>query len=102
MGWRFAGAALRAGRRDEKLAGEHQIAENEREVEALGSGAERMRASLPEKSFAEDKSQNDEFQMLGFSFLPIPNVVLKAEDRDHIAEEGELSDEVNRGAGLVF
>ena len=52
--------------------------------------------------FVKDETQNDEFHTVGFSFKPVPNVVLKADYRNRSAEEGGLSDEVNLGVGLVF
>lgn len=52
--------------------------------------------------FAKDEAQNDEFHTLGFSFKPVPNVVLKADYRNRSAEQGGLSDEINLGVGLVF
>ena len=39
---------------------------------------------------------------VGFSFKPIPNVVIKGDYRNRVADSGSLSDELNLGVGYVF
>ena len=39
---------------------------------------------------------------LGFSFEPIPNVVIKADYRNRSSAHGEIPDELNMGVGFAF
>lgn len=52
--------------------------------------------------FAADRTRELEIYTLGFSYKPIPNVVLKLDYRNKRAEQGAAGDEVNAGFGLVF
>jgi hypothetical protein len=52
--------------------------------------------------FSSDKSKEIEVYTLGFSFQPIPRVVIKADYRNRIAKTGGLPDEFNLGVGFVF
>jgi hypothetical protein len=52
--------------------------------------------------FSSDKSKEIETFTLGFSFQPIPRVVIKADYRNRSAKSGELPDEFNLGIGFVF
>ncbi len=52
--------------------------------------------------FASDKSKEIEIYTLGFSFQPIPRVVIKADYRNRSAKSGGLPDEFNLGVGFVF
>ena len=52
--------------------------------------------------FASDKSKEIEIYTVGFSFQPIPRVVIKADYRNRTAKSGGLSDEFNLGIGFVF
>ncbi len=52
--------------------------------------------------FSRDKSKEIEIYTLGFSFQPIPRVVIKADYRNRIAKKGGLPDEFNLGVGFVF
>ena len=52
--------------------------------------------------FSRDKSKEIEVYTVGFSFKPIPRVVVKADYRKRIAELGKLPDEFNLGFGFVF
>ncbi len=52
--------------------------------------------------FSSDKSKEIEIYTLGFSFQPIPRVVIKADYRNRTAKSGGLSDEFNLGVGFVF
>jgi len=52
--------------------------------------------------FSADKSNEIEIYTLGFSFQPIPQVVIKADYRNRVAKSGGLPDEVNLGVGFVF
>jgi hypothetical protein len=52
--------------------------------------------------FAADNSQQQQVYTAGVQFKPIPNVVLKADVRNRVAESGSASDEVNLGIGLNF
>ncbi len=52
--------------------------------------------------FSSDKSKEIEVYTLGFSFQPIPRVVIKADYRNRVAKSGRLPDEFNLGIGFVF
>jgi hypothetical protein len=52
--------------------------------------------------FTADKSQRQQVYTTGIQFKPIPNIVLKADVRNRVAEAGSASDEVNLGVGLNF
>jgi len=52
--------------------------------------------------FSSDKSKEIEIYTLGFSFQPIPQVVIKADYRNRVAKSGGLPDEFNLGIGFVF
>ena len=52
--------------------------------------------------FSRDKSKEIEIYTLGFSFQPIPRVVIKADYRNRVAKSGGLPDEFNLGVGFVF
>jgi hypothetical protein len=52
--------------------------------------------------FLADASQRQQVYTAGIQFKPIPNVVLKADVRNRVAEAGSASDEVNLGFGLNF
>jgi hypothetical protein len=52
--------------------------------------------------FLTDKSKEIEIYTLGFSFQPIPRVVIKADYRNRVAKSGGLPDEFNLGVGFVF
>jgi len=52
--------------------------------------------------FSKDKSKEIEIYTLGFSFQPTPNVVIKADYRNRVAESGAIPDEFNLGMGFVF
>ncbi len=52
--------------------------------------------------FSKDRSKEIQIYTLGFSFQPTPNVVIKADYRNRVAESGELPDEFNLGMGFVF
>jgi len=52
--------------------------------------------------FSSDKSKEIEIFTVGFSFQPIPRVVIKADYRNRVAKSGGLSDEINLGVGFVF
>jgi hypothetical protein len=52
--------------------------------------------------FARDRSREVWSHTVGFSFEPIPNIVLKLDYRNRNPEQGEIADEVNVGFGYVF
>ncbi len=52
--------------------------------------------------FSKDKSKEIEIYTLGFSFQPTPNVVIKADYRNRVAQSGAIPDEFNLGMGFVF
>jgi hypothetical protein len=52
--------------------------------------------------FSADKTKEIEIYTLGFSFQPIPQVVIKADYRNRVAKSGGLPDEFNLGIGFVF
>ena len=52
--------------------------------------------------FSSDRSKEIEIYTLGFSFQPIPRVVIKADYRNRVAKSGGLPDEFNLGVGFVF
>jgi hypothetical protein len=53
--------------------------------------------------FTSDDSQEIEVHTVGFSFKPIPQVVIKADYRSQDAKGGaEAPDEFNIGMGFVF
>jgi len=52
--------------------------------------------------YSRDHSKEIEIYTLGFSFQPIPRVVIKGDYRNRTAKSGGLSDEVNLGIGFVF
>jgi hypothetical protein len=52
--------------------------------------------------FSKDKSKEIKSYTLGLSFQPIPNVVIKADYRNRVAESGGVPDEFNMGIGFVF
>jgi hypothetical protein len=52
--------------------------------------------------FSKDRSKEIEIYTLGFSFQPIPRVVIKADYRNRVAKSGGLPDEFNLGVGFVF
>jgi hypothetical protein len=52
--------------------------------------------------FSPDKSQRLMVYTAGFSFKPIPNVVIKADYRNQDPEAGQAPDEFNLGVGFAF
>jgi len=52
--------------------------------------------------FDRDRSKRITSQTVGFSFKPIPNVVIKADYRNRDSQEGQIADEFNLGIGYVF
>ena len=52
--------------------------------------------------FARDRSREVWSHTVGFSFEPIPNIVLKLDYRNRNPEQGEIADDVNVGFGYVF
>ena len=51
---------------------------------------------------APDKNKRESLYTVGFSFKPIPNVVIKADYRNRDPQEGKIADEFNLGIGYVF
>ncbi|MFN3477692.1 MAG: hypothetical protein ACK4Z6_09130, partial [Candidatus Methylomirabilales bacterium] len=49
-----------------------------------------------------DKSRDIRVINVGFSFKPIPNVVVKFDYRNLDAEVGKIADEVTVGFGFIF
>jgi phosphoenolpyruvate synthase/pyruvate phosphate dikinase len=58
-------------------------------------------ADVP-SGFTPDKSKDNRVINVGFSFKPIPNVVLKLDYRDLSAEKGKVADEITVGLGFIF
>jgi hypothetical protein len=52
--------------------------------------------------FAADDSNELQIYTVGLQFKPIPNVVLKADYRNKVADSGSSPDEINVGFGLAF
>jgi hypothetical protein len=52
--------------------------------------------------FLKDESKEITIYTAGFSYKPLPNVVVKADYRNRSAAEGNLSDEFNMGVGFAF
>jgi hypothetical protein len=52
--------------------------------------------------FTADESKAIQVYTTGLQFKPIPNVVLKADYRNKVAEAGSAPDEFNLGIGLAF
>ena len=52
--------------------------------------------------FAADDSNQLQIYTAGIQFKPIPNVVLKADYRNKVADSGSSADEINLGFGLAF
>jgi hypothetical protein len=52
--------------------------------------------------FFADESKRIALYTAGFSFKPIPNVVIKADYRNRDPEAGKLADELNLGVGFAF
>ena len=52
--------------------------------------------------FDRDRSKRITSHTIGFSFKPIPNVVVKADYRNRDAQQGQIADEFNLGIGYVF
>jgi hypothetical protein len=52
--------------------------------------------------FAKDESKKITIYTAGFSYKPIPNIVIKADYRNRSAAHGELADEFNMGVGFAF
>ena len=52
--------------------------------------------------FAADDSNELQIYTVGIQFKPIPNVVLKADYRNKVADSGSSPDEINVGFGLAF
>ena len=52
--------------------------------------------------FLKDESKEITIYTAGFSYKPLPNVVVKADYRNRSAAEGKLSDEFNMGVGFAF
>jgi hypothetical protein len=52
--------------------------------------------------FVRDERLRNQIHTAGFSYKPIPNVVLKADYRNVSAQSGSPADEINLGIGLVF
>lgn len=58
-------------------------------------------ADIP-SGFTPDKSRDIQVINVGFSFKPIPNVVVKFDYRNLDAEVGKIADEVTVGVGFIF
>ena len=58
-------------------------------------------ADVP-SGFTADESKDNEVINSGFSFKPIPNVVLKFDYRNISANKGKVADEINVGLGFNF
>jgi hypothetical protein len=52
--------------------------------------------------FAKDETKEIQIYTAGFSYEPIPSVVIKADYRNRSAADGKLSDEFNVGIGYAF
>ncbi len=52
--------------------------------------------------FAKDRSREYDLYVYGFSYKPIPQVVIKFDYRDFDARRGSLADEVQASIGFVF
>jgi hypothetical protein len=52
--------------------------------------------------FTKNQSRDFDLYVVGLSFKPIPQVVLKLDYRDFAAKRGALSDEVQASVGFVF
>jgi hypothetical protein len=57
--------------------------------------------SVP-SGFAGNPAREFQVYTAGIQAKPIPNVVIKVDYRNRVAEQGVLGDEVNVGFGLVF
>jgi hypothetical protein len=60
-----------------------------------------MIAQAPQ-GFANDPTKNWQTYQLGLQYKPIPNVVLKADYRNHVAKQGAMFDDFNLGFGFIF
>lgn len=49
-----------------------------------------------------DESLDTTLTTIGFSYKPIPNVVIKADYKNYDIEDGKKADEVNLGFGFIF
>lgn len=58
-------------------------------------------ADVP-SGFTADESKDNDVINVGFSFKPIPNVVLKFDYRNISANKGKAADEINAGLGFNF
>lgn len=58
-------------------------------------------ASAP-SGFADDGHFDREIFQVGLQYKPIPNVVIKADYRNFVAEDGRLPDDFNLGIGFIF
>lgn len=58
-------------------------------------------ADVP-SGFTADESKDNNVVNVGFSFKPIPNVVLKFDYRNISANKGKVADEINAGLGFNF
>jgi hypothetical protein len=54
------------------------------------------------RGFTKDKRKKIWVYTAGFSYEPIPNVVIKADYRNRSSAKGELPDEINMGVGFAF
>ena len=52
--------------------------------------------------FVADETQENHIYTVGFSFKPIPNVVVKMDYRNRDADDGDIADEFNIGIGYAF
>ncbi len=52
--------------------------------------------------FDDDLTKDWKIYQVGMQYKPIPNVVIKADYRNRIAQEGPLSDDFNLGFGFIF
>jgi hypothetical protein len=52
--------------------------------------------------FTADATQRLQIYTAGLQFKPVPNVVIKADVRNKVAERGSSADEFNLGVGLAF
>ena len=69
---------------------------------AVPVAASFVRCVLGASGFDRDRSKRISSHTVGFSFKPIPNVVIKADYRNRDAQEGQIADEFNLGIGYVF
>jgi hypothetical protein len=52
--------------------------------------------------FSDDESLNREIYQVGLQYKPIPNVVIKADYRNFVAQKGIVADDFNLGFGFIF